>query len=281
MKLSGMRMFWREFYFIASKHSMSCMSAQLTYGVIVAIVPFLAVLFTFIHSRKNFESILHDYITPFIQNNFGANVGKEILNYIQSVILNLQLTELSIISLVSFLVTVILLLLLIESIFNTLLDAVSEKNIFKSLFKSWLIIAFSPFLFVLVTFRSSFLIQLFNLANAFLIREDIKFLSVLVGYLSQALFFSLLFYIMPSRQMKFLAAFFGACVTTIALDIIQYVNIYLVKTAVMADTHQLYGSIPLIAILFFVWLRIVLYVILLGFVFSTTFERVVYKKTRL
>lgn len=271
---SKIKMFWQEAYFIASKHNMNCMSAQLTYGVIVAIVPFFAVLFAFIHSRRNFSTILDGIINPFIKDNFGASVGNEIAEYIRSIILHVQITELSIISFVSFLVTVILLLLLIESVFNALLDARNEKSFLKSLLKCWLLLAFSPFLFVLVTLRSDFLIATFNFANNFLIREDIKFLKIAVGYASQALFFSVLYYIMPSRRMKFSAAFIGACFTTIALDIVRYINVYLVKTALMADTTQLYGSVPLIAILFFVWLRLVLLIILIGFVISSAFERV-------
>lgn len=275
-----MKMFWREAYFIANKHNMNCMSAQLTYGVIVAIVPFFAVLFAFIHSRKNFSTILDGIINPFINDNFGANVGSEIANYIRSIVLHVQITELSIISFVSFLVTVILLLLLIESIFNALLDAKNEKNFLKSLLKCWLLLALSPFLFVLDTLRSDFLIATFNFANTFLIREDIKFLRLIMGYISQAIFFSFLFYIMPSRRLKFSAAFVGASFTIVALEVIRYINIYLVKTAIMADTTQLYGSVPLIAILFFVWLRLVLLIILYGFVISTAFERVFHPRVK-
>lgn len=273
-----MKSFWREAYFIATKHNMSCMSAQLTYAVIVAIVPFFSVVFTFVHSRKNFETILDAIITPFIMNNFGKNVGTEIINYIRSVVIQAQITELSIISLVSFLVTVILLLLLIESIFNALLDSKIEKNYLVSFLKCWLLLVFSPFLFVLVTFRSDFLISVLNLTQNFFAREEAKIVVTVFGYISQVLFFTLLYYIMPSRMPKFFAAMFGATITTIVLEVIRYINIYLVKNALAADTHQLYGSVPLMAILFFVWLRLVLLMIMFGFVFSTAFERVVYKQ---
>lgn len=274
---SKFKLFWRETYFLATKHNMSCMSAQLTYGVIIAIVPFFAVLFAFIHSRKNFDNFLDGIISPFLQKNFGFTIGKDIANYINNVVVNAQISELSIISFVSFLVTIILLLLLLESIFNTLLDTKLKKNYFVSLLKCWLLLTFSPFLFMLETFRSEFLINAFNFVDHFLINEDIRFLRLLVGFFSQTVFFALLYYVMPSRSVKFFAAFFGAFVTTFSLEVVRYINIYLVKNALVADTSQLYGSIPLIAILFFVWLRLVLYIILFGFVFSVAFERTVYK----
>lgn len=278
MTNSKFKLFWQEAYFLATKHNMGCMSAQLTYGVIVALVPFFSILFAFIHSRKNFDNFLDGMMNPFLQKNFGAKIGNEIASYINNIVINAQISELSIISFVSFLVTVILLLLLLESIFNALLDSKFKKNYFISLLKSWLLLTFSPFLFMLETFRSEFLIKAFNFVDHFLISEDVFFLRMAVGYLSQTIFFALLYYVMPSKSVRFFAAFFGACITTISLDVVRYINVYLVKTALIADTSQLYGSIPLIAILFFVWLRLVLYIILFGFVFSVAFERTFYKK---
>lgn len=278
MTNSKFKLFWQETYFLATKHNMACMSAQLTYGVIIAIVPFFSVLFAFIHSRKNFDDFLDGMMRPFLQKNFGFQIGKDIADYISNIVVNAQISELSIISFVSFLVTSILLLLLLESVFNTLLDSKLRKNYFISLLKCWLLLTFSPFLFMLETFRSEFLIQAFNFADHFLISEDISFLRLAIGYLSQTIFFALLYYIMPSRSIKFLATFFGACITIVSLDVVRYINVYLVKSALTADTSQLYGSIPLMAILFFVWLRLVLYIILFGFVFSVAFERTFYKK---
>lgn len=276
---SKFKSFWRETYFLITRHNMGCMSAQLTYGVIVAIIPFLSVLFAFIHSRKNFENFLDGIMSPFLEKNFGFKIGHEIADYINNIVVHAQISELSIISFVTFLVTIILLLLLLESIFNTLLDTRLKRNYLISLLKCWLLLVFSPFLFVLETFRSEFLIKAFDFANRFLIGEDVTFLRLAVGYLSQTIFFALLYYIMPSRSMRFISAFFGACITTVSFDVIRYINVFLVKRALIADTSQLYGSIPLIAILFFVWLRLVLYILLLGFVFSVALERTVHQNT--
>ncbi len=280
MRLKKLKSFLKESYFILTKHNMSCMSAQLTYALIVAIVPFFAVLFSFIHSKKNFQEIINTIVAPFIKDNFGLKVGNDILEYITSVVTQVQVTELSIISLISLLVTVILLLLLLESVFNTLLDAKKEKNYFISLLKCWLLLVFSPFLFVLFAIRSRIFLTALDLADNIPIDSSAQIVSFILGYISQVIFYALLYYIMPSRRPRFTAAILGGVITTVSLDILRYINIYLVKSALSADTSQLYGSVPLIAILFFVWLRLVLYIILVGFVFTTAAERVILKKTK-
>jgi len=280
MPSSKLKSFFLESYYIVTKHNMNCMSAQLTYAVIVTIVPFFAVIFAFIHSRRNFVSILDNYVDPFIVDNFGSNIGIEISEYVRTIILKIQITDISIISFASFLITVILLLLLLESIFNALLDAKDSQKYVISLLKCWLLLVCSPFLFILSTLRSQFLLAVLDVTKKFVIREDIKFLTFTFGYLSQVMFFALLYYIMPSRRPKFTAAILGGFITTVALDALRYVNIFLVKHALAADTSQIYGSIPLIAILFFVWLRLVIFMVLIGFVFTTAYERVYHKHKR-
>ena len=267
----------RELIFIAKGTNLSAKSAQITYTFILAIVPFLSILFTFIHSFHGFENIFSTSLSPMIKKQFGHPVGDQISSYLQTIIQNIQVKELGIISFITFSITVIFLLLSIEDNFNDIMQMQNHRNFFQRFLKCWIIITVSPFLFALTAINSD---PLFHLIRAnvpvFLEGSLIKSLRIFLGVTFQALYFIFIYYVMPSKRLNFKSVLVGGVVASILLELLQYVNIFLAKSAMSNDPSKIYGTVPLIAVLFFAWIRLGWIVTLVGVACSLASQRIFY-----
>jgi membrane protein len=269
----------REFFYVLNHTNISTKSAQITYTFILSIVPFLAIVFTFIHSLNGFENILAAVFEPIIKRHFGEPIGDEISGYLQMIVKNIEVKELGIISFCTFSVTVVLLLLQIEDIFDDILGIQSKNNLFQRLIKCWIIISLSPFLFALASLKSDSLIQVLNLEHLYFFEDDVaKWVRFSIGMAFQSLVFILAYYLLPSKRLHLKSVIIGGIIASILFEILKYVNIYLVKSSLSADPNKIYGTMPLIAVLFFVWIRFVWIVTLAGAGFSIASQRILYFK---
>lgn len=265
LKLSLIFSILRELIFILKGSNISAKSAQITYTFILAIVPFLSILFTFIHSLHGFDNIFATSISPLIKKHLGNEVGLQISKYLQSIIQNIQVKELGIISFFTFSITVILLLVSIEDNLNSIMKIENHMSFFQRFLKCWIIITVSPFLFALTAVNSA---PLFHLIREnvppFLESTLLKTLRTFLGIFFQACYFLFLYYVMPSKRLNFKSVLIGGLVASLLFEIVQYISIYLAKSAMSADPSKIYGTVPLIAILFFAWIRLVWLVTLIG-----------------
>ena len=94
--------------------------------------------------------------------------------------------------------------------------------------------------------------------------EFIKTIRFLLGLAFQSLYFIFLYSVMPSKRLKFKSLLIGGLTASILFEILQYINIFLAKSAMSADPSKIYGTVPLIAILFFAWIRLSWIVALCG-----------------
>jgi membrane protein len=195
------------------------------------------------------------------------------------IVKNIEVKELGIISFCTFSVTVVLLLLQIEDIFDDILGIQSKNNLFQRLIKCWIIISLSPFLFALASLKSDSLIQVLNLEHLYFFEDDVaKWVRFSIGMAFQSLVFILAYYLLPSKRLHLKSVIIGGIIASILFEILKYVNIYLVKSSLSADPNKIYGTMPLIAVLFFVWIRFVWIVTLAGAGFSIASQRILYFK---
>lgn len=271
----------REFVYVLNHTHISRKSAQITYTFILSIVPFLAIIFTFIHSLNGFENILNEVFDPIIKRHFGGSIGADISGYLRTIIQNIQVKELGIISFATFSITVFLLLLQIEDIFDDIFGIHNKNSLFQRLVKCWVIITISPFLFSLASVKSDSLIQFLDLEHITFFEDSAaKWVRFLIGMVFQSLAFIFAYYLMPSKRLHLKSVFIGGVIASILFEILKYVNIYLVKSSISADPSKIYGTMPLIAVLFFVWIRLVWVVTLIGAAFSIASQRVlIFKKS--
>ncbi|WP_233231299.1 YihY/virulence factor BrkB family protein [Silvanigrella aquatica] len=254
-------------------------SAQLTYISILSIVPLLAIIFTFIHAINGFNSLFTKVIEPLIMKHFGSNAGTEITNYLQAIILNLELKELGVISFLTFLFTVVLLVFNIEDTIDEIMEFKNKMTMFNRISKCWLIITVTPFLFTVALVQSDSFLKLFTLYE-FKIFDSftIKIIREIIGWTFQWLFFIFLFYIIPSNKVRFKSALWGGLAANILFEILQYVNLLIAKRTLSTDPSHIYGSVPIIAVLFFAWIRLIWVIILVGASYTISTQKILYHK---
>ncbi len=267
----------RESLYIIKGANLNVKSAQITYTFIVAIVPFLSILFTFVHFLHGFENIFTETISPIIRKHFGFQVGSQISDYLQTIIKNIQVKELGVISFITFSITVIFLLLSIEDTFNSIMRIENKMSTFQRFLKCWIIITVSPFLLALAAVNSDPLLHLVrDNSPLFLEHSLVKSLRVILSMIFQALYFVFIYYVMPSKRLNFKAVLVGGAVASILLEILQYVNIFLAKSSMSTDPSKIYGTVPLIAVLFFAWIRLGWIVTLAGAACSLASQKILY-----
>lgn len=270
---------FRETLYILKNSRFSEKSAQLSYISILSIVPLISVIFTFIHAFNGFNNFLNEVISPLITKHFGNHAGNEISNYLQSIISNLQLKELGIISFLTFLFTVILLILKIEDTIDEIMEFKNKSNILNRIAKCWLIITIAPFLFTLASVKSDSFLDLFKISDLYILNNfSIKLLRFLFGLLFQWMFFVIIFYVVPGKKINFKSALIGGFISNILFEILQFANVHIAKRALTTDPSHIYGSVPIIAVLFFVWIRLIWISILTGSSFAIACQRILYYK---
>ncbi|WP_158999771.1 YhjD/YihY/BrkB family envelope integrity protein [Pigmentibacter ruber] len=269
----------RESFFILKNSKFSEKSAQLTYVSILSIVPLIAILFSFIHAFQGFNTIINEFIAPTITKHFGNRAGNEIIEYLNLIISNLKLKELGIISFATFLITVILLVLKIEDNIDEIMEFKNKSKLFNRIVKCWLLLTITPFFFTLASLKSDTFLKLINIQeNTFLNSYILHFIRVCLGLSFQWIFFAFIFYIIPSKRVNLRAAFVGGFISNILFEFLQFVNLYFAKRALVTDSSHIYGSVAIIAVLFFVWIRLIWIIILIGASFAIATQKIIFFK---
>lgn len=181
----------------------------------------------------------------------------------------LDTKALSVVSFVTFLGTVIALLMNIEKCVNEIFDARRERGLVRKFFNYWVLMSFTPVVIGFSSVKSTQFLNNFEFAEQFL--DPVSHGGILnvaryaVGLLTQTAGFLALFAFLPARRTGFRSLLVGAVTTTALFEALQFVNLYLTRSALADSTAtEIYGTIPLIAVIFFVWIRLIWLVILLG-----------------
>ncbi len=282
LRIKKVELIFRETFYILKHSQVSEKSAQLTYISILSIVPLLAIIFTFIHTIHGFNNLFSEILNPLIIKHFGKSAGLQISSYLQSIIYNLELKELGIISFLTFLFTVILLILKIEDTIDEIMEFKNKANIFNRIAKCWLIITITPFLFIIALVNSDPFLSLISLSDFQIFNTyTIKITRITIGLLFQWIFFLFIYYIIPSKRVNFKSALIGGFIANILFELLQFVNVFLAKRALSTDPSHIYGSMPIIAVLFFVWLRFNWLIILTGASYTIASQKIIYHKNQI
>ncbi|KAB8027714.1 YihY/virulence factor BrkB family protein [Fluviispira multicolorata] len=280
--LKKCELIFRESIFVLKNSNLSEKSAQLTYTSILSIVPLLAILFTFIHTINGLNDFFVQTISPTIIKHFGVVAGLQISEYLHVLIKNLEVKELGVISLITFLITVILLLLRIEDTFDEIMDIKSKLSLFNRLTKCWVILTITPFILAIASIKSDQFINLIPITNFDAFNTfAIKGFRVGFGMFFQALFFIIIYYIMPTKRLNIRVVILGGIISSLLFEGLQFLNVYLARRAFSGDPIHMYGTAPLIAVLFFVWLRIIWIITLFGAALTISSQRILFYKNAL
>jgi hypothetical protein len=95
------------------------------------------------------------------------------------------------------------------------------------------------------------------------------------AFFVELLGFSLLYFVLPAKRISFSAALAGGLFAAVGFESLQWINnTSSEKFFREASLLQLYGSVPLLIVILFVWFRLVALVLLSGMVFTASIDRV-------
>jgi membrane protein len=241
-------------------------SRALSFTFILSLVPLLAIAFTFFKLFGGLETFLNNTLKPLLAQNFPPEVAGQLQVFIDSFVKNLQTGTLGVVSFATLLATVIALLMNIETSFNRIFGSKQHRPLLRRIGSYWVMLSATPLIVVLSTAKSSELMAALKPSAGVLSHFGIlDFLRFAVGHLVQILGFGFLFLILPDRRPRLSAVFWGALITNFIFQLLATINVRYATFVFSNRTNlHLYGSLPLLVLVFLIWVRLVWLGVLFG-----------------
>ena len=241
-------------------------SRALSFTFILSLVPLLAIAFTFFKLFGGLQYFIESTLKPFLDKNFPSGVASQLNGLIDGFVGNLQTGTLGVVSFVTLLATVVALMMNIEQSFNRIFEARDHRSMFKRIGSYWIMLSATPLFIALSTAKSSELISAFR-TNAGVLNEYgiVDFLRTSAGHIFQMTGFGAMFMILPERKPRLISALWGAIITHLIFQFLAAINVQYATFVFSNRTNvQLYGSLPLLVLVFLIWVRLVWLGILFG-----------------
>lgn len=259
-------------------------SAAITYNLILSIVPLLAIAFSFFKLFGGLDMLIENALLPKIFALFNPGVAEAMSGYLRGFVGNIQTTTLGATGFLTLLVTVTTLLGAIERSFNDIMEVPGERPLLQKLLTYWLLLTLTPFVVVVSVSKSTELLSTVKdylpMAIAQAAWFEAKTLRVFMAVLIEAAGFTVLYLVLPMRRIHPGFAAIGGMAAALAFESLQLVNSYASERLLHeASVVSLYGNAPIIAVVLFVWLRLVALILLLGLIIAVSSARCLAKKT--
>jgi len=259
--------FWRLFKYSFHRFiDAGCIyrSAELTFTVLLSLVPLLAVTFAILAVFPFFNEIGLQ-IQDFIISNFVAASGKAIQGYIQNFAKNVS--QLSYVSVAFLIAAAILMMFTIEQAFNAIWRVKKQRHFGSALLLYWGVLILVPIAIgagLLITSFITAIPIIHHLLEDF--RIKIFFLPLISLLLSTALF-TTMYVVVPNCKVRFTQALIGGGVAGVLFETAKAsFGFYLYYF----PTYQLiFGTLSAIPI-FLIWVYLSWLIILLGAVITHT-----------
>lgn len=267
----------RQTVFLFISRNLAGKSASITYHLILSLVPILGIAFTFFKAFGGLENLLEESIIPKITSYFDPAVSQAMGQYLQEFVSNMQTGTLGATALFTLLLTVISLMGAMETAFNEINETRHERSWLQRILNYWLLITLTPFVAVVSTVKSSEFLETFaTYLPEGLAAGQHGFWRFITAYLVEACGFAILYYVLPARRVTVRAAAVGGAFAALGFESLQWINGYATGRMIHeASLLQLYGSVPVIIVVLFIWMRLVAVVLLSGMAFASAVNRVI------
>ncbi len=245
-------------------------AGALTYSTLLALVPLLVIVLAVLSGFPAFDSVKLRVEELFL-GTLVPEVGADVKSYLSDFTRNAG--NLTAVGTIALAVTAVLLLSTIEATLNRIWRVERPRPIMTRLLIFWAILTVGPLLLGLsFTLTSDGLSYVRNWAGGAGLIETIdlssKGLRTVLAILMQSVAFTLLFTIVPARQVRLRVAAIGGVFAGLGFQVLRWgFNTFLTSGSTYAT---IYGAVAVIPI-FLVWIYLSWTVIILGAVLAASF----------
>ncbi len=228
-------------------------AGALSYTSLLALVPLLAVGLGIISSFEVFQS-WSETLQDFIFRNFVPSVGEEVKTYLQ--VFMASTSKLTIVGTMFLVITALALMSAIESAFNRIWRVAIARTLLSRVVMFWAVLTLTPLLMgaaLALTARQS--ISGFGLGLVGQI-----WLETLAIFAFTWLALTLMFILVPNRQVNWRHALVGGLVSTLLFQLAKKIFVLYVSSANYKTVYDSLATIPI----FLFWIFISWVVVLLG-----------------
>ena len=234
-------------------------AAALTYSMLLAIVPILAVVFAI---ARGFG--YNKYIEVWFRGAFESQpqVAETIIGFVNSYLVHTKSGVFLGVGLVFMLYTVLMLVSNVEDTFNEIWQVKTPRSIFRT-FTDYLAMFFLfPIILVLTSGLSLFITTVADQMPDFLLLSSfVRFLIDLLPYVVMSAMFMALYIFMPNTHVRFTSVIVPGILAGFAMQGLQIVYIH--SQLFLSSYNAIYGSFAALP-LFMLWLQISWIICLFG-----------------
>lgn len=234
----------------------------MAYFTLISLVPSLLLVFSLMSLFSPLFGENSEFISQlrnFVINNLATASGPQVLEYLDSVISNVNFKALGFTGFIGTTVTLILLLQKIELALNHIFQVEVKRNLLARFIYFWTILTLGTFLIGLTL--GVFSGFGFN-DDGLLTLSRHPFAGRVMYFIGLVLFFAFLYKIVPNRFVKANHAFMGALLSAALISLA--VQLFSVYTKLFANYEAIYGAALSALPIFLLWLYINWVIILLG-----------------
>lgn len=241
-------------------------AAALTYSTLLALVPLLVIAFSVLSGFPIFDPVkaqMEELLLSVVVPSTAIEIKTHLTDFTRNA------SNLTVAGIVALPVTAVLLLSTIEATFNQVWRVETPRPLLTRLLVFWALLTFGPLLLAasltLTTNAISFVLGSQSPPDVLLSPGWLKMVSAVA---MQAVAFSLLYILIPARQIKLRDAAIGGIFAAIGFQILRWVfNTFLTSGA---SYTTIYGAVAVVPI-FLVWMYLSWTVIILGAVLAASF----------
>lgn len=248
-------------------------AGSLTFTTVLALVPILTIalaIFTTFPLFNTFRASLEAY---FVRNLMPQGIANTILGYLTQ--FSSKATRLSAVGAVALIVTAVMMMLMIDRVFNQIWRVKTTRPITQRILVYWAIVTLGPLLIGASITLTSYL---FTATNG-VIRNSIPFsggvLYSTISILLTTIAFTLLYIVVPNRLVEWRDALCGGLLAAIAFEVVK--RLFAVFVVQVPTYTVVYGAVAAFPI-FLVWIYLGWLITLGGAVVTAALPIVKYER---
>lgn len=245
--------------------SINVTAGHLTYVSLLSLVPLLVVMFTIFSAFPVFEELKGNLEQALFANLLPTS-GEQLQEYINEFVANAS--KMTAVGVGFLFIVAITLMSAIDKALNNIWRDVNKRHWLVSFAVYWMLLTLGPLLIGSGLAATSYLISLSQFADEY-ISGARSFTLWVVPVATSFIFFTLMYQLVPNRQVKLRYAAFGAVIAAILFELSkQLFSLYITSF----PTYQaIYGALATVPILI-IWVYLSWMIVLTGAVLTVSLE---------